>query len=131
VVCGAISVSNLKQERITMKYLKCNQSSRMLCVLLSISLMSLGGCAEWSSTPARVQADYGKSVLSQVNNQIYNPEKAQHPAALLPDGMEGNKADRVLEKTYRDWGLSNQKMIQHSPIGMTQGTSTSVSTPTQ
>ena len=81
-----------------MKYLKYKQSSRMPCVLLTISLMALEGCAEWSSTPARVQADYGNSVRSLVNNQIYNPDKARHPAALLPDGMEGNKADTVLDE---------------------------------
>ena len=99
-----------------MKYLKHNQSSRMPCVLLAISLMVLDGCAEWSSTPARVQADYGNSVRSLVNNQIYNPDKAQHPAALLPDGMEGNKADTVLEKAYRQ-DIGNPADITHSQLG--------------
>jgi len=69
-----------------MNYIKHNQPSRMPCVLLAISLMVLDGCAEWSSTPARVQADYGTSVRSLVNNQIYDRAKAQHPAALLQDG---------------------------------------------
>ena len=99
-----------------MKYIKRNQSSRMPCVLLSISLMGLGGCAEWSSTPARVQADYGNSVLSQVNNQIYNPDKAQHPAALMPDGMEGNKADTVLNTTYRGLIFVPKEELRHTTI---------------
>ena len=99
-----------------MKYIKCNQSSRMPCVLLSISLMGLAGCAEWSSTPARVEADYGNSVRSLVNNQIYNPDKAQHPAALLPNGMEGNKADTILQKAYRQ-DIGNPSNISHSQLG--------------
>jgi hypothetical protein len=99
-----------------MKYLKHKQSSRMPCVLLTISLMALAGCAEWSSTPARVQADYGNSVRSLVSNQIYNPEKARHPAALLPDGMEGNKADSVLNDTYRAFIVKPTQTLTHPSV---------------
>jgi hypothetical protein len=99
-----------------MKYLKLNQSSSTPLILLALSLMVLDGCAEFSSTPARVQADYGTSVRSLVNNQIYNPDKAQHPAALLPNGMEGNKADRILEKAYRQ-DIGDPKDISHSQLG--------------
>jgi hypothetical protein len=99
-----------------MKYLKHNQPGGMPCVLLTISLMILDGCVEWSSTPARVQADYGNSVRSLVNNQIYNPDKAQHPAALLPDGMEGNKADSVLNGTYREFIVKPAQSLSHPSV---------------
>jgi hypothetical protein len=85
-----------------MNYVKHNQPNCMGRALLAASLMVLGGCAEWSSDPARTQADYGASVRNMVSKQIYNENKAQHPAALLPNGMEGNKADTILEgRTYR------------------------------
>lgn len=99
-----------------MKSVKHNQLGRMERGLLAISLMVLGGCAEWSSTPARVQADYGASVRNMVSKQIYNENKAQHPATLLPDGMEANKADTVLNQTYRQ-DIGNPGDIRHSPLG--------------
>jgi hypothetical protein len=108
-----------------MKYIKHNQASMMPCVLLAISLMLLDGCADFSSTPARVEADYGASVRSLVNNQIYNPDKAQHPAALLPDGMEGNKADKVLNDVYR---IVKPAEISHSPLGISGSGGTAGST---
>jgi hypothetical protein len=99
-----------------MKYVKHNQLGRMERGLLAISLMVMGGCAEWSSTPARVQADYGASVRNMVSKQIYNQNKAQHPTALLPSGMEGNKAGTVLEKAYRK-DIGNPADISHSQLG--------------
>lgn len=99
-----------------MKYVKHNQLGRMERGLLAISLIVLGGCAEWSSNPARTQADYGASVRNMVSKQIYNQNKAQHPAAMLPNGMEGNKADTVLEKAYRK-DIGNPGDISHSQLG--------------
>ncbi|MDD5036961.1 MAG: hypothetical protein PHE55_19720 [Methylococcaceae bacterium] len=77
------------------------QLARSVRWFFAFSLALLGGCAEWSSTPARVQAHYGASVRSLVNSQIYNPYKAHYPATLLPDGLEGNKAESELEGVYR------------------------------
>lgn len=99
-----------------MKYLKHNQLGRMARGLLTISLIGASGCAEWSSNPVRTQADYGASVRNMVTKQIYNESKAQHPAVSLPNGMEGNKADTVLNQTYRQ-DLGNPADIRHSPLG--------------
>ncbi|MGZ8160537.1 MAG: hypothetical protein ACXWT1_04890 [Methylobacter sp.] len=99
-----------------MKYLKHNQLGRMARGLLTISLIGASGCAEWSSNPARTQADYGASVRNMVTKQIYNESKAQHPAVSLPNGMEGNKAATVLNQTYRQ-DLGNPADIRHSPLG--------------
>jgi len=99
-----------------MKCLKLNQPRRIPWVLLTTSLMILDGCAEWSSNPARVQANYGASVHSLVNNQIYNPNKAQHPAALLPDGMEGNKANSALNRTYRELVVKPEQHLSHPSV---------------
>ena len=96
-----------------MKDLKLKLARSMPCVLLAISLLTLDGCAEWSSNPVRVQANYGASVRSLVNNQIYYPNKAQHPAALMPDGMEGNKADSVLNGTYRALIVKPTETLTH------------------
>ena len=101
VACAAISGSNPKEEDSTMKHLFHNQPASIGRLLLAASLMVLGGCAEWGSNPARMQADYGASVRKLVSNQIYNPSKARYPAALAPDGMEANKADSILNSTYR------------------------------
>lgn len=100
-----------------MKYVKHNQLGRMERGFLAISLIVVGGCAEWSSTPARVQSDYGASVRNMVNQQIYNnANNAQHPAALLPTGIEGNKAGTILEKAYRK-DVGNPGDISHSSLG--------------
>jgi hypothetical protein len=99
-----------------MKYVNHKQQNRMQHGLLAISLMVMGGCAEWSSTPVRVQADYGASVRNMVNRQIYNENKAQHPAALLPNGIEANKADTTLNQTYRK-DIGNPGDVNHSSLG--------------
>ncbi len=99
-----------------MKEIKHNQSSTMPCVLLAISLMVLGGCAEWSSNPARTQADYGSSVRNMVSHQVYDPDKAQHPEALPPDGMDGNKTGSVLNKTYRGLVFVPKQELRHPSL---------------
>lgn len=52
-----------------MNYLKPHRLSRIEQGLLAVSLTLLGGCAEWSSNPARTQADYGASVRNMVSKQ--------------------------------------------------------------
>ena len=91
--------------------------------LYAISLLLLTGCAKWSSDPTRLQADYGQSVRSMVNNQIYNPSKSQNPAALAPDGMEANKADTILNggDSYGSTGyrtdIGKVDNVSHSALG--------------
>lgn len=97
-----------------MKDIKHNQSNRMPCVLLATGLTILGGCADWSSNPARTQADYGASVHNMVSNQVYDPDKAQHPEDKLPDGMEGNKTGSVLNKTYRGLVFVPKEDLRHT-----------------
>jgi hypothetical protein len=81
--------------------------------LLTISLAVLSGCSAWSSNPARTQADYGASVRNMVSNQIYNPDKAQNPDALLPDGMDVDKTGAVLNKTYRGLVFTPREDLRH------------------
>jgi hypothetical protein len=64
----------------------------------------------------RVQANYGTSVRSLVNNQIYDPNKAQHPVAKLPDGMEGHKGDSVLNDTYRALIIKPEQILRHPTL---------------
>jgi len=64
-------------------------------------MLLLSACAGWDSAPERIQADYGLSVRNLVNNQIYYPEKAQHPATLAPDTLDGMKAESILKDGYR------------------------------
>ncbi len=105
-----------------MKHLFHNQPASIGRLLLAASLMVLGGCAEWGSNPARMQADYGASVRKLVSNQIYNPSKARYPAALAPDGMEANKADSILNSTYRSGSTqSGSAQAPSQPPGMGMG----------
>ncbi|TRW89693.1 lipoprotein [Candidatus Methylobacter oryzae] len=83
-------------------------------VLLAVSLAALSGCSAWSSNPVRTQANYGASVRNMVSNQIYNPDKAQNPDALLPDGMDGDKTDSVLNKTYRGLVFVPREDLRHT-----------------
>ena len=96
-----------------MKHLNFNKTHKLIWVLWALSLPLLNGCAQWSSNPARVQANYGASVRSLISNQIYDQNKAQHAAAKLPDGMEGNKADSVLNGTYRALIVKPTETLTH------------------
>lgn len=64
-------------------------------------ILLLAGCADWGSDPFRVQRDYGNSVRSLVANQINDPYTAEHPSPQPLDGIEGNKANRILDQAYR------------------------------
>jgi len=86
-----------------------------LLYIFAISLQLLSGCTQWNSDPTRLQADYGQSVRAMVSNQIYNPCKSQAPAALAPDGMEANKADRLLNGYRTDIGKVDN--VNHSALG--------------
>lgn len=90
-------------------------------LILAVGFLALQGCAAWNSAPARTRADYGLSVRNMVNNQIYNPARAQYPAAVAPDGIEGNKSDRILEKAYRTEVGSPERVRQHTLLGTPGG----------
>lgn len=87
-------------------------------MLLAAGLLALAACADWSATPARLERNYGSSVRNMVTHQIYNPAKAQRPAALAPDGIEGNKAERALEKAYRNDIGSPPQVERKSSLGV-------------
>ncbi len=111
-----------------MKYLKHKQSGRIALGLLALSLTILSGCAEWSSNPARTRADYGASVRNMVSKQIYNEDKDQSPAALAPDGMEGSKANSVLEGTYRSLIVRPEQHLSHPTVYGIDGRGSGMST---
>lgn len=91
---------------------------RGLRLMLVAGLMALGGCAEWNASPTRVEVNYGTSVRNMVYNQLYDPSKAQAPAAQAPDGLDGVKAEGFLDKTYRDViGKPNEVRQQNSILG--------------
>lgn len=96
-----------------MKAIEWCRLSRIMSGLLIASLMDLYGCAGWSSEPSRLKADYGQSVRNMLQSQIYDQTKYRQPGDLLPDGMEGNKADAILEHTYRgsNEGVGNGDII--------------------
>jgi len=100
-----------------MKRLKYKQFEKSARLLIAAFMMTEGGCADWNATPSRMQADYGNSVSNMVNNQLYNPHKAQFPAALAPDGIEGKKAASELEQIYRTDIGKPEVVRQHSPLG--------------
>ncbi len=95
---------------------------------LAIGLVVISGCAEWSSTPARVQDDFGSSVRNMVLQQTYNPAKAQSPSALAPAGMDGNKANSVLENTYRGLIVKPEQRLTHPTIYGIDGRGSGIST---
>lgn len=90
---------------------------RMARLALAISLLALSACAEWSSAPTRTSAHYGASVRNMFDNQMYDPVKTRYPAALAPDGIEGNKADRVLERAYREDLGKPSEIRKHTTLG--------------
>jgi hypothetical protein len=92
--------------------------------MTSMAALLLTGCAAWNGTPERVASNYGTSVRDMVANQTLNPNKAQYPAALAPDGMEGNKGETVLQQTYRNDIGRPATVRQHSLLG-TPSSSTS------
>ena len=69
--------------------------------LLLLSMV-LGGCQEWMAEPVRVQRHYGESARVAYLAQIYDPARANQPAALAPEGLgDGIKSIKVLQRTYQ------------------------------
>lgn|GEM_PF-478573 len=87
----------------------------LLTVLL---LVGLTGCPEWQATPVRVENAYGQADRAMLNAQIYDPRKAQHPATLAPDGMEGEKANTALQETYREDIGSSERVRKRAQLGI-------------
>lgn len=89
-----------------------------LGLLSALSLGGLTGCPEWQATPVRVESAYGQADRAMVNAQVYDPHKALHPAALAPDGMEGEKADTVLQEAYRQDIGSSERVRKRAQLGI-------------
>ncbi len=66
-------------------------------LLCSAAVMTATGCR---SDPVWVEKDYGNSVRSMVEAQIYDPQAAANPAAAA-GGLDGAKGDKAIE-AYRD-----------------------------
>lgn len=74
--------------------------------LMLVTAMLLTGCSEFSSKPERIIATEGNGVRDLVQQSIYDPKKTQNPKPNLPDGMEGQKGEAVLQRMYQpDLGL--------------------------
>jgi hypothetical protein len=83
-----------------------------------LALLGLSGCPAWEATPLRVQQAYGQADRALLSNQIYDPVKARHPAALTPDGLDGQKGESVLQETYRDDVGSPERVRKRAVLGI-------------
>jgi hypothetical protein len=81
-------------------------------------MLLLSGCAAWSATPERLQTDYGLSVRSMIDNQIYYPEKSRNPDALSPDTLDGMKAETLLKDGYRDVIAKPDEVRKHTSLSV-------------
>lgn len=71
---------------------------RQMLAVLAVGV-SLAGCTHLD--PVRVQADHGASNRAMVVNQYYDAEAARHPSSAAPTGLDGVKAEKILE-AYRE-----------------------------
>jgi hypothetical protein len=77
----------------------------------------LTACAEWSSKPAVVEANFGDSVRNMVKNQTLYPEHNQNDKPVL--SLDGQKAQGIV-KDYRDSEsskLDKAKQAVYLPAG--------------
>jgi hypothetical protein len=76
--------------------------TKKICLYSSILiLLLLGGCSEWSTEPTREKNDYGTSVKNMVDSQLYNAYAYHHPDPNIPEGMDGQKAGAIYQRTYQ------------------------------
>ena len=64
-------------------------------------MLLLSNCSEWKTEPTREINDYGKSVKNMVDNQLYNAYAYHHPDPKIPEGMDGQKAGAVYQRTFQ------------------------------
>lgn len=69
------------------------------CLALVALGSSLPGCTHVE--PARVDADHGVSNRAMVTHQYYDPAAARHPSTTAPTGLDGAKAEKILQ-AYRE-----------------------------
>lgn len=67
---------------------------------ITLAVLLAAGCA--STDPTRVEEDFGNSVRHMVREQTQNPQAAENPAMELPNGMDGQKGDVILEAFRAD-----------------------------
>ena len=100
-----------------------NREKLASCVLLRIVVLTAGaglsGCQDWMAEPVRVEQHYGESVRIAMANQLYDPNRALHPATEAPEGLgDGLKSVKVLQRTYQvDLG-SPQRVRQLSILNV-------------
>lgn len=75
--------------------------------------LAAAGCAHQSAD--RVEADFGSSQRALLNGQFFDPEAARNPSTEAPTGMDGAKAEQVLE-AYRQDNADRQPVSE--PIRM-------------
>lgn len=92
------------------------KEGRRLCLMAA--LCGLAGCQEWQATPVRVENAYGQANRALVNAQIFDPGTVRKTASLAPDGMEGQKADTILQEAYRDDIGSSERVRKRAQLGI-------------
>jgi len=76
-----------------------NLNKNMKKYIISLMVVLLAGCADWSSKPERVDNNFGKSVRSMVAAQTLNPTAGKNTSAILQG--DGQRASNII-KTYRN-----------------------------
>lgn len=93
-----------------------------LAILLSLGLQA---CADWSATPEHTISHRGASVDAMITGQLYAPDQAAHPATSLATGMEGRKAEAVLQRTYQEDTGSPERVRAPGQLNIRGGSSSS------
>lgn len=99
--------------------------SRQLYHLAMLPLI-LPGCADWSATPEHTLSHRGASVDAMITGQLYAPDQAAHPATTsLATGLEGRKAEAVLQHTYQEDTGSPERVRAPGQLNIRGGSSSS------
>lgn len=71
-------------------------------------LLILAGCSTNSTDPVRVEMDYGNSVRNMVDAQIYDQAAANSLQSRPVIGIDGVKAEGVIESYHADQGKTEE-----------------------
>lgn len=75
--------------------------------------LTVAGCAHQGAD--RVEADFGSSKRAMLVGQFHDPEAARNPSTEAPTGLDGAKAEKVLDAYRNDNG--DRKLVSE-PIRM-------------
>lgn len=84
------------------------QTKRFSMSCLGVALLILAGCSTNSTDPVRVEMDYGNSVRNMVDAQIYDQEAARSSQSKPVIGIDGVKAEGVIEAYHADQGKTEE-----------------------